>query len=55
MNIIALPDGSPIWGGTYLPKENWISVLKQISELYNDRYDDVRLLSKVKEGYPQKK
>ena len=20
MNIIALPDGSPIWGGTYLPK-----------------------------------
>ena len=41
MNIIALPDGSPIWGGTYLPKENWISVLKQISELYNERYDDV--------------
>ena len=32
MNIIALPDGSPIWGGTYLPKENWISVLKQISD-----------------------
>ena len=34
MNIIALPDGSPIWGGTYLPKENWIGVLNQINELY---------------------
>ena len=30
MNIIALPDGSPIWGGTYLPKDNWVNVLNQI-------------------------
>ena len=56
MNIIALPDGSPIWGGTYLPKENWISVLKQISELYNERYDDVLDYSvKLKEGLSPKK
>ena len=41
MNIIALPDGSPIWGGTYLPKENWINVLTQINELFTNRYDDV--------------
>ena len=36
MNIIALPDGSPIWGGTYLPKENWINVLTQINELFTN-------------------
>ena len=56
MNIIALPDGSPIWGGTYLPKENWITVLNQISNLYNDRYDDVLEYSvKLKEGLSPKK
>ena len=26
MNIIALPDGTPIWGGTYVPKPQWIKV-----------------------------
>merc|ERR1711965_995712 len=41
MNIIALPDGSPIWGGTYLPKDNWTNVLNQINDLYTNRYDDV--------------
>ena len=56
MNIIALPDGSPIWGGTYLPKENWITVLNQISDLYNERYDDVLEYSvKLKEGLSPKK
>ena len=34
MNIIALPDGRPVWGGTYFKKEQWMSVLKQISDLY---------------------
>ena len=56
MNIIALPDGSPIWGGTYLPKENWITVLNQISDLYNERYDDVLEYSvRLKEGVSPKK
>ena len=54
MNIIALPDGSPIWGGTYLPKTNWMSVLKQINDLYKNRYDDVlRYSNKLKEGLKQ--
>ncbi|WP_339916752.1 thioredoxin domain-containing protein [Yeosuana marina] len=34
MNVIALPDGRPIWGGTYFKKEQWISALTQISKLY---------------------
>ena len=56
MNIIALPDGSPIWGGTYLPKDNWTNVLNQINDLYTNRYDDVLDYSmKLKVGLKPKK
>ena len=34
LNVIALPDGRPIWGGTYFPKRSWINALKQISAFY---------------------
>lgn len=34
MNIVALPDGRPVWGGTYFRKEQWKAALKQISDLY---------------------
>lgn len=34
MNVVALPDGRPVWGGTYFPKEQWVSALKQIADLY---------------------
>jgi uncharacterized protein YyaL (SSP411 family) len=32
LNVIALPDGRPIYGGTYFPKDKWIQVLKLVSE-----------------------
>jgi len=35
LNIVALPDGRPVFGGTYFKKEQWISALSQLSELYN--------------------
>jgi hypothetical protein len=34
MNVVALPDGRPVWGGTYFKKEQWMSALEQISNLY---------------------
>ncbi|NOR28541.1 MAG: DUF255 domain-containing protein [Lutibacter sp.] len=34
LNCITLPDGRPIWGGTYFPKKNWINALTQLAELY---------------------
>ncbi|HNU58431.1 MAG TPA: thioredoxin domain-containing protein, partial [Aquaticitalea sp.] len=34
LNVVALPDGRPIWGGTYFRKEQWISALEQVQELY---------------------
>ncbi len=51
MNIIALPDGTPIWGGTYVPKSQWIKVLTQVSGFYNTRKKDVLEYAKsVKDG-----
>ena len=32
LNCIALPDGRPIYGGTYFPKNQWIDVLTKISD-----------------------
>jgi uncharacterized protein YyaL (SSP411 family) len=34
LNIVALPDGKPFWGATYLPKEGWVKSLNQLTELY---------------------
>ncbi|WP_368356219.1 thioredoxin domain-containing protein [Polaribacter sp. SA4-10] len=36
LNCIALPDGRPIFGGTYFTKEQWSKVLTSISKLYNE-------------------
>ncbi len=34
LNVVALPDGRPVWGGTYFPKEKWMSALQQIADLW---------------------
>jgi uncharacterized protein YyaL (SSP411 family) len=36
MNVIALPDGRPIYGGTYFRKAEWTSMLRQIAGIYQD-------------------
>ena len=36
LNIIALPDGRPIWGCTYLPKDRWMASLNKIKTLQKD-------------------
>ena len=37
LNVIALPDGRPVWGGTYFKKEQWINALEQIAKLYIEK------------------
>ena len=34
LNCIALPDGRPIWGGTYFPKDSWVEALNAVSVFY---------------------
>lgn len=37
LNAFALPDGSPVWAGTYFPKKNWIEILEYFKkEWQND-------------------
>ena len=34
LNCFTLPDGRPVFGDTYFRKEHWVSILKQLSEVY---------------------
>ncbi len=34
LNVVALPDGRPVWGGTYFKKDQWINVLEQLAKLH---------------------
>jgi len=36
LNCITLPDGRPVWGGTYFKKEDWMKALAQINEIYTN-------------------
>ncbi len=33
LNCFALPDGRPVYGGTYFPKEKWVEVLESLQRL----------------------
>ncbi|MGX1928785.1 thioredoxin domain-containing protein [Flagellimonas sp. 2504JD4-2] len=51
LNIVALPDGRPFWGATYVPKGNWIKSLNQLIELYkNDRSRIVQYATDLSNG-----
>jgi uncharacterized protein len=51
LNCIALPDGRPIFGGTYFTKEEWTKVLKELSSLYkNEPQKAVEYANKLIEG-----
>ena len=41
LNCVALPDGRPIWGGTYFQKEQWIAGLKAVLEVWKEDPDQV--------------
>ena len=34
LNMVALPDGRPVWGGTYFRKDEWISTLEKLQHIY---------------------
>jgi len=39
LNCIALPDGRPIYGGTYFPKAQWLDMLAQVTAFVKDNPD----------------
>lgn len=41
LNCFVLPDGRPIYGGTYFRKEQWINILLNLSGLYEENREKV--------------
>ncbi|MDC6352728.1 thioredoxin domain-containing protein [Zeaxanthinibacter sp. PT1] len=51
LNVITLPDGKPLYGGTYHTKEEWMTVLQEISTLYKESPERAReYADKVAQG-----
>ena len=54
MNVVALPDGRPVWGGTYFRKDQWKSSLAQLADLYEkDPEKMYEYAAKLEEGLKQ--
>ncbi len=54
LNVVALPDGRPVWGGTYFPRENWMAALQQIADMYEkDPESMLEYAEKLTEGVRQ--
>jgi uncharacterized protein YyaL (SSP411 family) len=54
LNCFTLPDGRPIYGGTYFPKDQWMNVLKSL--VYTQEKDPERVLeyaTQLEEGISQ--
>ncbi|MFC6097320.1 thioredoxin domain-containing protein [Flavobacterium qiangtangense] len=51
MNVVCLPDGRPVWGGTYFRKIEWMETLQQLKNLYeNDPEKMIDYAEKLKNG-----
>jgi uncharacterized protein YyaL (SSP411 family) len=42
LNCFVLPNGQPIYGGTYFPKEQWMHILRSLEKTYRNDPDKVR-------------
>jgi len=51
LNVVCLPNGKPIWGGTYFPKKTWIDSLQQLNELYQNKPEAaIEFAEKLEQG-----
>ena len=54
LNCIALPDGRPIWAGTYFQKENWVQSLEAVADYYSvNNSKTEEYASKLQQGIVQ--
>lgn len=47
LNCIALPDGRPVYGGLYFPKERWIDMLTQVVDYIKENPDKAEQQAKA--------
>lgn len=51
LNAFAMPDGRPVWAGTYFPNDQWKNIVNQFSKLYKeDRNKLEESAQKITEG-----
>ena len=50
LNVFLMPDGKPFYGGTYFPQENWVQLLKSVSNGFVNHQDE---LQKSAEGFTE--
>lgn len=51
MNVVCLPNGKPVWGGTYFRKSEWMDYLEQLQKLFvSDPEKLVEYSEKLHEG-----
>src|SRR5690606_23194945 len=54
LNVFTLPDGRPVYGGTYFPKMQWLNILESLVSLFKDDYDKMtEYASRIQEGLMQ--
>jgi uncharacterized protein len=46
LNSFALPDGRPVWAGTYFPKKKWIEVLEYFIKVRNEEPEKLEEFAK---------
>ncbi len=42
LNAFALPDGKPVWAGTYFPKKKWLEVVEYFAKEWKDSPDKMK-------------
>ena len=54
LNCFVLPDGRPVYGGTYFPKTQWMQVLKNLAGMYqSDPHKFTEYASRLVDGVKQ--
>ncbi len=54
LNAFALPDGRPVWAGTYFPKKEWLKILENFVKIKKESPDDLEGYAKnLQEGIQQ--
>jgi len=54
LNCFALPDGRPVYGGTYFPKNNWMELLQNLAVTYEkDKGSFEKYATNLTEGIQQ--
>ena len=51
LNVITLPDGRPIFSGTYFPKKQWLDILNRVNDVYQNNPERVeKVANQVEQG-----